>query len=72
MADLTRGEAIEWCRQQLPDFRSWIAPPEGWAWSLIKDLPRPIPEGTPTMMLTSAFTILDSRSEDLRYEDVFG
>lgn len=34
MSDLSRAEAIEWCKRNFCDFKEPVfPPPEGWAWA---------------------------------------
>lgn len=54
MSDLTRGEAINWCREKMADFRDPVfPPPSGWAWA----------QSGAQLVLTPIFTITDQGDE---------
>ena len=50
MADLTRHQAIEWCKNNFCDFKTPVfPPPNGWAWV----------ESGESIVLVPIFTITD-------------
>lgn len=54
MIDLTRQEAIQWCRDNMADFHTPVfPPPEGWAWA----------ESGEALVLQPIFTITDQGGE---------
>lgn len=54
MKDLTRQEAIQWCRDNMADFYTPVfPPPEGWAWC----------EAGESLVLQPIFTITDQGDE---------
>lgn len=54
MADATRDEALNWCRQQACDFRTPVfPPPQGWMWA----------DSGEALVLTPIFTMTDQGDE---------
>lgn len=54
MQDLTRSEAVQWCRDNMADFHAPVfPPPEGWAWA----------ESGNQLVLQPIFTITDQGDE---------
>lgn len=54
MQDLTRKEAIQWCKDNMADFRTPVfPPPEGWLWA----------ESGEQLVLQPIFTITDQGDE---------
>ena len=54
MSDLTRNEAIQWCYENMVDFKNPIfPPPSGWMWA----------ESGESFVLTPIFTITDEGDE---------
>jgi len=64
MSDLSRTEAIQWCRENQCDFRTPVyPPPEGWMWCESKS--------STDLTLDPIFTMTDQGDEITRQE-VYG